>query len=168
MMFTEQLAVAIVKGEKTQTRRLPSSSERAMWREQKPWRYPVGQRFTVNPGRGVERVAEAEVTGRRMATLGEMTVDEGRAEGFPATAKAGFIDAWQRINGSWSVDTRVHVVEFKRVGTDCPSCHGTGRQPWQPLANMQTTRSCFDCYGTGLIISPAAVALIAKVEREGG
>lgn len=155
MMFKEALAAAIVKGQKTQTRRLPSDNPRAMWREQLPWRYPVGQRFTVNPGRGVKRVAECEVTGRSMATLGEMTVEEARAEGFPLTAKAGFVSGWVAIHGSWSADTRVHVVEFKRIGPDCAECNGTGGK-------------CGPCFGTGIEVSDRARALIAQLESDSG
>lgn len=155
MMFTEALAAKIVEGKKTATRRLPSDNPRAMWREQKPWRYPVGQTFTVNPGRGVERVAECEVTGRSMATLGEMIVDQGRAEGFPLTAKAGFIAAWYRINGSWSADTRVHVVEFKLVGSDCMGCDGCGWCEGSPAF------TCTDCFGTGIEVTPKARALLS-------
>lgn len=88
MMFTEALAVAIVKGEKRVTRRVLSDKPRSPWYRNQPAgkRYPVGKVFAVNPGRGVPRIAECEVTARYRQTLGAMLDADGCGwcEGSPA------------------------------------------------------------------------------------
>jgi uncharacterized protein YhfF len=169
MMFTEPLAVAIVKGQKTATRRAVNyANVRSPWALESR-SYPVGKVFTVNPGRGVKRIAEAEVTRRSMQALGVVTPEQARQEGFRSVL--AFRDAWAKINGSFHPTDLVHVIEFKLVGPDCPFCEGRGSQPGSAFGLdvgfgvvTAATRPCFDCYGTGVIVSVPAVALIAKVE----
>jgi hypothetical protein len=168
MMFTEALAIAIVKGQKTATRRRISDNPRSPWAEptgmthDRTWRYPVGMVFTVNPGRGVRRVAECKVTRRRIAALVDLTDAQAQAEGF--AHRQAFFEGWEKINGG--VDflvERVHVIEFKLAGLECLLCDGKryvddlgeGRQP------------CLDCFETGIDVTPEARELIAKVEAEG-
>ncbi len=115
MMFKRELARAIVEGKKTATRRAVSTNPRSPWR---PWNpndhsYPVDNVFTVNPGRGVPRIAECEVTGRGLSALGSMTEETARAEGFPDLE--AFQETWLKINGNVKPSTPVHVVEFVLV-----------------------------------------------------
>lgn len=163
MMFTEALAVKIVKGEKTQTRRRISPKPRSPWREPirhssgaRLWTYPVGMVFTVNPGRGVARVAECKVVERRLQALVDLTDAEAQAEGF--AHRAAFFEAWGKINRGTDAAERVHVVTFKLVGSDCMGCDGCGWCEGSPAF------TCTDCFGTGIEVSRAASQLIAKVE----
>lgn len=122
MMFTEALAEKIVAGEKTVTRRRLSDNPRSPWYRNHPAgkRYPVGKVFTVNPGRGVRRVAECEVTARYRQTLLAVGPRDARAEGFDDLL--AFQEAWRKINGGLDVREVVDVVEFKLVGGP----HGNG------------------------------------------
>lgn len=158
MMFTEPLVAKIVKGEKTQTRRQISPNPRSPWREPggmahaRVWTYPVGKVFTVNPGRGVPRVAECEVVERRLQALDDLTDAEAQAEGF--THRAAFFEAWRKINRGTDAAERVHVVTFKLVGSDCMGCNGCGWCEGSPAF------TCLDCFGTGIEASAGAQALI--------
>jgi hypothetical protein len=168
MMFTEPLAAKIVKGEKTQTRRRISPKPRSPWREPagmapfRDWTYPVGKVFTINPGRGVTRVAECEVIDRRLQALVDLTDAEAQAEGF--AHRQAFFEAWRQINRGSDAAERVHVVKFKLVGPNCPACGGSGREPWSPIPTMFTTRDCSACFGTMVEVSDRARQLVARVE----
>lgn len=164
MIFRRELAALVVKGEKTATRRgVVFDNPRAIWRIEKPWRHQVGSIFPVQPGRGVTGIAKAEVTGRWVEPLAAVTPADARCEGFPT--RDAFVEAFKAINGSWDPDARVHVVEFKLTGDDCPHCHGAGggcdwngeegSGPW----------TCGHCFGTGVAVTDAAHQLIAELEE---
>lgn len=110
MIFRPELAKLIVEGKKTATRRLVSDNPRSPWAEESDF-YPVGKVFAVNPGRGITRVAECEVTGRRIERLYEATDADGRREGFPR--RVDFLAAFLSINRGCGLRCRVHVVEFE-------------------------------------------------------
>lgn len=160
MMFTEQLAVAIVKGEKTQTSRVLSDKPGSPWyRNRKAGeRYPVGKVFTVNPGRGVLRVAECEVTARYLATIAAVFTHDYKAEGF--ASRLALQDVWARMHPGFDPREVVDVVGFKLHGSDCMGCDGCGWCEGSPAL------TCTDCFGTGIEVSREAAALIARVEAE--
>jgi hypothetical protein len=108
MMFTEPLAAKIIKGEKTATRRRLSDNPASPWFKG-GCKYEVGQRFAVNPGRGVLRVADCAVTAVYKAPLAEITEGQARDEGFED--QYAFWTAWNDINGAFD-DQEVWVVEF--------------------------------------------------------
>lgn len=118
MIFKPELAEAILRGEKTATRRKFSDNRRSPW-----WRggcsYIVGQVFTINPGRGVSRVGEARVTAVYSEPLGCMVEADALKEGFrpegTANALAAFDEAWETINGGYFPDESVWVVEFELI-----------------------------------------------------
>jgi hypothetical protein len=118
VIFKRDLAEKIVAGEKTATRRVMSDNPRSPWFEG-GCKYKVGQVFAVQPGRGVNRLAEATVTKVFAQPLGRMTEADAVAEGFRADATASaiyrFDDAWERINGEYFPDEIVWVVEFELV-----------------------------------------------------
>lgn len=109
MIFRRELAERVLAGEKTVTRRLCSENPRSPW-----WRercaYPEGKVFTVNPGRGVERIGEARVVKCERQWLGFLSDDEARAEGFADAAafQAGF----EAINGRYNPTVLVWRIEF--------------------------------------------------------
>lgn len=158
MIFRPELAAAIVKGTKTATRRAISPNPNSPWRETEPLRYPVDKTFAVQPGRGKTSVALAVVTARRIEPLRAVLPADARREGFPT--RDGFVSAWRAINGSWDPDQRVHVVEFKLVGLDCPTCGGHG-DVWTTWERRPV--SCGDCWATGVQPSDEARELVAAV-----
>lgn len=111
-MFTEPLAVKIIKGEKTATRRVMTDNPASPW-FRGGCRYEVGQRFAVNPGRGVLRVAECAVTAIYKQAL--MRPRDAELEGFEFLYGDGvgsFHEAWAAINGEVDSEQEVCVVEF--------------------------------------------------------
>lgn len=119
MIFKPELAEAILRGEKTATRRKFSDNRRSPWWEH-GCSYMVGQVFTINPGRGVPRVGEARVTAVYSEPLGHMVEADALKEGFrpegTATALAAFDESWETINGEYFADEAVWVIEFELVG----------------------------------------------------
>jgi hypothetical protein len=114
MMFRPELAEKIVAGEKTATRRRLSANPRSPWFRDR-CRYSVGQEFTVNPGRGVARVAEAAITAVYKQPLGEMRPRDAELEGFEflfGDDVGSFHEAWAGINGEVDPDEEVWVIEF--------------------------------------------------------
>lgn len=168
MIFRRELAAQIVKGEKTATRRgVVFDNERAMWRIEKPWRYPVGKVFAVQPGRGVDGIAEAIVTARWVEPLAAVTPADARREGFPT--RDAFVQAFKAINGSWDPDARVHVVEFELHGEECQRCEGGGQYTARDAFDKPiSTYACPLCLGSGVTATPGALALVAELERESG
>jgi len=112
------LAEAILRGEKTATRRKFSDNPRSPWWEH-GCSYIAGQVFTINPGRGVKRVGKARVTAVYSEPLGHMVEADALKEGFrpegSATALAAFDEAWETINGDYFPDEAVWVLEFELV-----------------------------------------------------
>jgi uncharacterized protein YhfF len=161
MMFTEPLAAKIIKGEKTATRRRLSDNPASPW-----WRedckYEVGQVFTVNPGRGVKRVAECAITAIYKAPLGQMTEADAQAEGFED--RYAFWTTWNDINGAFD-DQEVWVIEFKLTGAECAECQGAGH--WSDWNGEEGgAGKCGACYGTGIQPSERGRAFVTR-EREG-
>lgn len=110
MIFRTDLAEKVMAGEKTVTRRAVSDNPRSPWWREKCG-YEVGQRFTVNPGRGVVNIGSAVVTTVRREQVGELLTDvEAQAEGFPTVA--AFEAAWREINGDFDPTTLVWRIEF--------------------------------------------------------
>jgi len=173
MIFRPELAAAILRGEKTVTRRRISANPRSPWCRS-PLRYPVGMEFAIQPGRGKPSVARAVVRARYIETLSGFTPLDARREGFPT--RDAFVEAWKAINGSWDPDEIVHVVRFKLAGPACPSCGGEGVQHGYATAKgppgsmrgraVPTQHPCFDCYGTGITVSPAGRSLVDRLELE--
>ena len=121
MIFREELAQAILRGEKTATRRQMSDNPRGHWYREKCI-YDVGQVFTINPGRGVANIGKARVTAVYKQRLGLARAMDARREGFPSLR--AFRDAFARINGSFNLGEQVWVVEFELVPQ--PSKGGEG------------------------------------------
>lgn len=76
--------------------------------------YEVGQVFTINPGRGVTRIAEARITAVYAQALGAMTDKDARREGCKNLKH--FREVWKAINRVWNPAERVWVIEFERLG----------------------------------------------------
>lgn len=156
LIFRADMAEAVLRGEKTATRR-----RMAAGRPRSPWyrhgcAYREGQIFAVNPGRGKPRVAEAEVTAVYESSLGAVRAPQARQEGFRSLL--AFREAWAVINGAFVLSERVWVVEFKLSGPFCMGCDGTGWQEGNPACD------CEDCFATGIEVSPAGRAFLHERE----
>lgn len=112
LMFREPLALKVVAGEKTVTRRVPNDNPRSPW-----WRercgMVVGSTHAVCPGRGVLSIGRVRIASTRMVRLGLMTEDEARREGCESLAH--FISVWEAINREYDPQMRVWRVEFQPV-----------------------------------------------------
>ncbi len=111
MIFKQELAQKILRGEKTATRRVMSDNPRSPWWKEK-CAYEVGQVFTINPGRGVTRIGEARVTAIYEQRLFDMGPEAARQEGFESLPE--FQAAWRSINGGF-FNEEVWVIEFELV-----------------------------------------------------
>lgn len=112
MIFVPKLALKVVDGEKTATRRAVSDNPRSPWRR-KSLRYLEGMSFAVQPGRGAHGIAKAVVTKRAVEHLCAVTPADARKEGF--ATREEFVETWTKINGSFDPDELVHVIEFEIV-----------------------------------------------------
>lgn len=156
MIFQKDLARKIVTGDKRATRRrMVPGKPRSPWYRHH-CAYTEGQVFTINPGRGVSRVARAKVTRVYSQQLGEMTEKDAKLEGCKGLKH--FRETWKAINKVWNPAELVWVVEFKLFGSDCMGCDGCGWCEGSPAF------TCPDCTGTGVEITPAGRALLEADE----
>lgn len=115
MIFRPELALAIVRHEKTQTRRALSDNPRSPW-SSAGCRYQLHDVFAVQPGRGVPRVANARVIApTRCEPIESITATEARMEGF--ADEAAFLEAFFAINPSATPRDLVWVIEFSVTST---------------------------------------------------
>jgi hypothetical protein len=108
--FKRVVALKVVRGEKTVTRRPCSPNHRSPW-----WReicgLTVGRQYAICPGRGQFQVGLLVVRSTRRERLGEVDDAEARLEGCADLAE--FRALWTRIHGSWDDDQEVWRVEFE-------------------------------------------------------
>lgn len=112
MNFRPELAVAVMFGAKTVTRRLVSENPRSPW-----WRercsLVVGRNYAVCPGRSKPAIGRARVVSVRLEALSLLDTGEARREGFPTYA--AFVEAWTAINGSYDPAALVWRIELEAV-----------------------------------------------------
>lgn len=109
MIFRPELALKVANGEKTETRRVLSDNPRSPWFRDR-CAYRKDQVFAVNPGRGIERIANARVEWQPYtARLDAIDDDRARREGF--ADRDDFLSAFEAINGDGI--TTVWVLRFK-------------------------------------------------------
>jgi len=101
VMFKRCFLDKIVKGEKTQTRRL----HRKTWQVGKV--YPVQTSWYCKPSTHIY------VTRKFQQRLGDINLEEIRKEGFKSHEE--FQQAWIEINGYWDSDCVVWAYEFRVV-----------------------------------------------------
>ncbi len=112
MNFRDELARAVMRGEKTVTRRLVSANPRSpWWREQCAYR--VGQEVAICPGRGKHQIGKARVTSVNKAALIRLSDEGARAEGFASADD--FEEAWRQINGSYHADALVWRIGLEAI-----------------------------------------------------
>jgi uncharacterized protein YhfF len=94
MIFKPELARAIMRGKKTQTRRRIKPGENGC-------RYKAGHSYAVQPGRGKTAICRLQVLDVTTAPLASLTQRDAIAEGFKTRAE--FADYWMRLyDPRWS------------------------------------------------------------------
>lgn len=102
MIFRADSVEAILKGRKTQTRRVVKDV----------CKYRVGQHYSVQPGRGRREVARVQITGIRREPLSNISrsPEDVRAEGFQSADE--FAEVWEEIHGKLDGRQLVDVIDF--------------------------------------------------------
>jgi hypothetical protein len=112
MIFKRELAEAIVRGEKTATRRVMNKNPRSPWYRER-CAYKIGQVFTINPGRGVKGIGLAKVTDVYWQRVDDVGERDARREGLESLAR--FLHVFGDINPKAGLNTPIWVVEFEVV-----------------------------------------------------
>jgi len=113
MIFREDLAIKVMEGRKTVTRRLCNHvNDRSPWWVGKCG-YKVGQVFAVNPGRGIARVGDARVLKVERIPLEHVGDEEARREGFED--ERAFEDGFRGINGAYPLGASVWRLEIEAL-----------------------------------------------------
>jgi hypothetical protein len=109
MLFREELAIKVARGEKTATRRLAKDNPRSPW-----WfrecRYKVGDEFPVMGGFHRPAFCRAIVDRVAYEQVGGLGLRASQQEGFET--EADFLAKFREINGEVPLSTWVWVVEF--------------------------------------------------------
>ena len=104
ILFKPEHVGLILRGEKTQTRRI--------WKRQ---RVKIG---SVQKAKlkmlSTEYFALLKITGVRQERLGDISEADAGAEG--RYTLESYRQKWIEINGSWNPDQRVYVVDFRLEG----------------------------------------------------
>ncbi len=140
MIFQHTLDL-VLSGEKTQTRRVISSSEQALRGRynqittvvtsgRDKWR--VESTYAVQPARGCPQVARIKITSIRSQIVKYITTADALAEGFES--RNDFLAVWRRIHGNNSLDYRVWIVGFEIVAFVAEKQNHIIRQSLTPAA----------------------------------
>lgn len=133
MIFLPELAEKIVRGEKTETRRIVQSGEYLVGCLREDYVYRPGgavkwaaypsKSYAVQPGRGKKAIARITITAIRRERLWKITPNGIAAEGFGSfsidslpMASRWFMDLWDRLHDKgerWSDNPKVWVLSFK-------------------------------------------------------
>jgi uncharacterized protein YhfF len=138
MIFKPELARQVARGSKTQTRRRVKSNEGTC-------RYQIGRDYAVQPGRGQKQIARVTISAVRSEPLGEVTLEDARAEGF--RTRADFADYWMAL---YDRDWPILEEQF------CGRCAGWGHV---------NDESCEPCDGIGAYPQPARPSDEKIIER---
>jgi hypothetical protein len=155
MNFRPEMAVKVLTGEKTVTRRLPSRNRRSPWYRRR-CALVVGRDYAVCPGRGRESVGRVEIVRARMTPLGWLRDDEARREGFESGR--AFADYWRKLHGSYVDRQLVWRVEFELVPC-CLVMLGEGTDTYDPICQLPMGHR-------GSCMSSSAITQHRLVDRE--
>jgi hypothetical protein len=127
MIFTPENCDKILKGEKTQTRRLVKPGERltnypdgrkvavvgALPDVSRHIKWVVDQTYAVQPGRGKAGLGRFRLLDIRQEQVKEISESDAIAEGFGSAAE--FFETFESINGKRALDKEVWVLTFERL-----------------------------------------------------
>jgi hypothetical protein len=112
----------ILRGEKTQTRRVVKAGETLSYDENTIWqnvriKWQVGSTYALQPGRGKSAVGRIRLTSIEYALLQDMGTSEAIAEGYSSIAE--YARVWDSINTRkgtrWADNPAVWVFTFEVV-----------------------------------------------------
>lgn len=118
MIFRPDMAIAILEGHKTQTRRPVKPGEslhsiagrRVVRTADGRTRWIEGRRYSVCPGRGKNRVGLIRILRIVREPLDQIGEADARAEGFPS--RLFFLARWQELYPKSDLSESVWVLEF--------------------------------------------------------
>lgn len=106
LLFTRDNVAKIIKGTKTETRRVGQRR----WREEARHQIKAAESGIFGEPLGLVEILKVE-----REALGAITDDGAKREGY--RNRAQFFDAWRRLHGSLHLEGLVWVVRFRCVST---------------------------------------------------
>jgi hypothetical protein len=130
MLFKPELCKAILRGNKTETRRIAKPGESSVMADGRiemvlHWRYGVGeaqevvkwrvgQTYSIQPGRGKPGIGpRIKLRAIRRERLADITAGGAKREGFPS--RYAFFEMWDKLNPEGPGNPEVWVLSFKLV-----------------------------------------------------
>lgn len=128
MLFKLELADKILKGQKTQTRRMVKPNDvplfftaitKQFYPEQHSGyagvqkRWSVGKDYAICPGRGKFQVGRMRITALRQECVQDITDADAVREGF--ANRQEFLDVFKKINPKSKLTDAVWVIDFEVV-----------------------------------------------------
>jgi hypothetical protein len=110
VIFKPELAERILRGEKTQTRRIPSDNPRSPWFDAGR-SFTPGRTYAIQPGRSKPSVGRVEILAVSREVLGSIVPGDAEAEGF--SNREEFFDYWRRLHGDIDLDAEVWALRFR-------------------------------------------------------
>lgn len=101
MIFTPKHAHLIVAGRKSQTRRPAKDTQPS---------YKVGKTYPVKTGLGKPPLAHIQIIAANLQSLGDITFQDARAEGFKS--RDDFFDEWRDLYGNADPSLQVWAYAF--------------------------------------------------------
>ena len=99
MLFKKHNLQKVMKGEKTQTRRLGKII------------YQVGRVYGIRAGWFTKSEVHIIITRRHVEKLGDISSKDVKKEGYEN--RKAFVHDWIKINGTWKPDKKVIVYDFR-------------------------------------------------------
>lgn len=175
MILSRTHAQAIARGQKTQLRR-PYSAEPPFARGRQVVQFERPRTYDDAPAKDIDDTTVRDVECHVMiltqdlATLGDMTEDDARAEGFTpgagVTALYRYRQWWQETYGGWRDQREVWVVRFQLDDADRPRymlpAAGYTEAPSRALDNVEVVVQT----GTGPRRMEMAVESVSDTELE--
>lgn len=111
MNFRPELAAAVMRGEKTVTRRATSENPRSPWWREK-CALQVDRSYAVCPGRGKNQIGRIRIVRVWRELFNPAAIDDVEAarEGFASAAE--FADTWESLHGDLA-PVECWRIEFK-------------------------------------------------------
>lgn len=117
MIFKPNLAQKVLKGEKTQTRRIVKPGEfwdgKTVCRPDGAIKWQVGQSYAIQPGRTKAAIGRFKLLDIRRERVQDISEGDAIAEGFSSISE--FFGVFESINGKAALDKEVWVLVFEVI-----------------------------------------------------
>jgi len=119
-MIFQQTYQLILEDKKTATRRLVNPNDRLLDNPKRVEangriKWQVGRTYALQPGRGQKAVGRIRITDIHKQPLGQMTIEDAVAEGYPSLDD--FRQIWLQIHDDFDPDLAVWVITFTKEPT---------------------------------------------------